>query len=190
MPKRSFGPKTMVFPHPVFVIGSYGVDGTPNIATASWAGICCSDPPAVAVSWRPSRLTYANIMARQAFTVNIPSTAHVREADYAGIYSGREGNKFATLGLEAVPSPHVDAPAVAEFPVVLHCRLLHAYEIGCHTQLVGEILELEVEEAALDEQGKPDIRRIAPLIYSTGDRNYYGVGERVARAFAVGKKQG
>lgn len=190
MPKRSFGPKTMVFPHPVFVIGSYGADGRPNIATASWAGICCSQPPAVAVSWRPSRLTYENVMARRAFTVNIPGTAHARHADFAGIHSGRGVDKFAALGLTAVASPWVDAPAVAEFPVTLHCRLLHSFELGCHTQLVGEILELEVEEAALDEQGRPDIRRIDPLIYASGDRGYYGVGAFVAPAFSVGKQEG
>ena len=188
MTKRSFGPKTMVFPHPVFVIGSYGADGTPNIATASWAGICCSKPPAVAVSWRPSRLSYENIQARGAFTVNIPGTAQVREADYAGIHSGRAGDKFAALGLTPVRSAHVDAPAVGEFPVVLHCKLLHSFEIGCHTQLVGEILDLEVEEAALDDQGRPDIRRIDPLIYSMADGSYYGVGERVAKAFSVGRE--
>jgi flavin reductase (DIM6/NTAB) family NADH-FMN oxidoreductase RutF len=188
MPKRSFGPKTMVFPHPVFVIGSYGADGMPNIATAAWAGICCSAPPAVAVSWRPSRLTYENVVARGAFTVNIPGTAHVRQADYAGMHSGREGDKFEALGLTPVRSAWVDAPAVGEFPVVLHCRLLHSFELGCHTQQVGEILELEVEEAALDDQGRPDIRRIDPLIYAMGDRGYYSVGAFVARAFSVGRE--
>ncbi len=190
MPKRSFGPKTMVFPHPVFVIGSYGQDGVPNIATASWAGICCSQPPAVAVSWRPSRLSYDNIMQRGAFTVNIPSTGHARQADYAGIYSGRAGDKFEALGLTPVRSALVDAPAVGEFPVTLHCRLIHSFELGCHTQLVGEILELEVDEAVLDDQGRPDIRKIDPLIYASGDRAYYGVGELVAQAFAVGRRQG
>ena len=188
MPKRSFGPKTMVFPSPVFVIGSYGDDDVPNIATAAWAGICCSKPPAVAVSWRPSRLTYENIMRRGAFTVNIPGTQHVEQADHAGIVSGRAGDKFAACGLTPLRSAHVDAPAVAEFPVVLHCRLLHSFELGCHTQLVGEILDLEVEEAALDEQGRPDIRKIDPLVYSMGDRGYYGVGAFVARAFAVGRR--
>jgi flavin reductase (DIM6/NTAB) family NADH-FMN oxidoreductase RutF len=190
MPKRSFGPKTMVFPHPVFVIGTYGPDGRPNIATASWAGICCSDPPAVAVSWRPSRLSYTNTVERGAFTVNIPSTAQVREADWAGMVSGRQDDKLATLGLEAVRSPHVDAPVVAAFPVTLHCSLIHSFAIGCHTQLVGEILDLEVDERCLDEQGRPDIRRIDPLIYSMADRGYYGVGAFVAQAFSVGKREG
>ncbi len=189
MPKRSFGPKTMVFPHPVFVIGTYGSDGRPNIATASWAGICCSKPPAVAVSWRPSRLSYENTVERGAFTVNIPGTARAAEADYAGMVSGRDGDKLAALGLTAVRSPHVDAPGVAEFPVTLHCRLLHRYEIGCHTQLVGEIIDLEVDEACLDEQGRPDLRGIDPLLYSMADRGYYGVGEFIARAFEVGRRE-
>ena len=189
MPKRSFGPKTMVFPHPVFVIGSYGADGVPNIATASWAGICCSKPPAVAVSFRAATLTHGNIARTGAFTVNIPSVAMARQADYAGIYSGREGDKFAACGLTPSRSAHVDAPAVGEFPVVLHCRVLHSFELGLHTQYVGEIIELEIAESVLDDQGRPDIRKIDPLIYSSGDRAYYGVGELVAQAFSVGRRE-
>ena len=187
MSKRSLGPKTMVFPHPVFVIGSSNQDGTPNIATASWSGICCSRPPCVAVSFRAATLTHGNIARRRAFTVNIPSASQARQADHAGIYSGREGDKFAATGLTAVPAEHVDAPAVAEFPVVLECRLLHTPELGLHTQYVGEILDVKVDEAVLDEQGRPDIREIDPLIYSSGDRHYYDIGDVVARAFRVGR---
>ncbi len=188
MPKRSLGPKTLVYPLPVFVIGSYGPDGSPNIATASWAGVCCSKPPAIAVSWRPSRLTHENLARTGAFTVNVPSVRHAREADYAGIHSGRDGDKFAACGLTPVRSPHVDAPSVAEFPVSLHCRLLHRFDIGVHEQFVGEVLDVEVDEAVLDEHGQPDIRKIDPLLYSIGERAYFGVGAFVAQAFSVGKR--
>ncbi len=190
MSKTSFGPKTMVFPHPVFVIGTYGPDGTPNIATASWSGICCSRPPAVAVSFRAATLTHGNIARTGAFTVNIPGADHVVAADRAGLVSGREGDKFTACGLTAERSSVVDAPAVAEFPVVLHCKLLHSFELGLHTQYVGEILDVQVDESVLDEQGRPDISRIQPLIYSSGDRSYYGVGEWLAKAFSVGRDEG
>jgi len=179
----------MVFPHPVFVIGSYNEDGTPNIMTASWSGICCSRPPAIAVSLRPATLTHGNIQRTGCFTVNIPGRAHVAEADYAGLVSGREGDKFAALGLTPQPSQLVDAPCVAEFPFWLECRLLKSFELGMHTQFVGEIVEAKVDEDTLDEQGRPDISRVAPLIYASGDRSYYAVGERIAKAFSVGRRE-
>ena len=37
--KRSIGPKTIVFPNPVFLVGTYDAKGNPNLMTAAWAGI-------------------------------------------------------------------------------------------------------------------------------------------------------
>src|SRR5208283_3526259 len=50
--KASLGAKTLVYPTPVFVVGTYDKDGKPNVMTASWGGICYSQPPCVAVSLR------------------------------------------------------------------------------------------------------------------------------------------
>ena len=70
--KKSIGAKTLVYPTPAFVIGTYDKDGRPNVMTAAWAGICCSKPPCVGVSLRKARYSYDNIVARKAFTVNVP----------------------------------------------------------------------------------------------------------------------
>ena len=110
--KKSIGAKTLVYPSPAFVIGTYDKDGRPNVMTAAWAGICCSKPPCVSVSLRKARYSYDNIVARKAFTVNVPSEQYVRETDYFGIVSGRKKDKFAASGLTPVKSDLVDAPFV------------------------------------------------------------------------------
>lgn len=186
--KRSIGAKTLVYPTPVFLVGSYDPAGKPNLMTAAWAGICCSRPPCVAVSLRKATYTHGNISESRAFTINIPGADQVREADYAGIYSGRDRDKFQTLGLTAVASERVRAPYVAEFPLVLECELRHVHELGLHTQFVGEILDVLAEESTLDPRGMPQIDRVDPLIYAVGDQSYYRVGERVAQAFSVGRE--
>jgi flavin reductase (DIM6/NTAB) family NADH-FMN oxidoreductase RutF len=185
--KQSLGPKTIVCPHPVFVVGTYGTDGRPNLMTAAWGGICCSKPPSVAVSLRKATYTHGNITAQQAFTVNIPGEGHARVADYVGIYSGRDKDKFEAMGLTPVRSDLVNAPYVAEFPFVLECTLAHTFELGLHTQFVGEILDVKADEAVLGPNGLPDIGKVRPLIYSSGNQAYYGVGSRVGDAFSLGK---
>ena len=80
--KNSLGAKTLVYPTPVFVVGTYDKEGKPNVMTASWGGICCSQPPCVAVSLRKATYTHGNILARKAFTISIPSESHVQQADY------------------------------------------------------------------------------------------------------------
>ena len=184
--KKSLGAKTLVYPTPVFVVGTYDSQGKPNAMTASWGGICCSQPPCVAVSLRKATYTHGNITARKAFTISLPSAAHVRQADYFGVASGRSADKFAAARLTPVRGERVDAPYVGEFPLVLECRLLHTFELGLHTQFVGEILDVKVDEAALRRDGNPDVGKLRPLVFAPGSQEYYEIGGAVGQAFTVG----
>jgi flavin reductase (DIM6/NTAB) family NADH-FMN oxidoreductase RutF len=124
---------------------------------------------------------------RGAFTVNIASEHSVKEADYMGLVSGRDVDKFATAGLTPVKSELVDAPYVAEFPMALECKLLHTLEIGLHTLFVGEILDIKAEADVFDADGKLSIQKIRPILWAPDDGGYYGVGEYLGPAFEIGK---
>jgi len=188
--KQSLGAKTLLFPAPVLMVGTYDQAGKPNLMNAAWGGICCSEPPCVTVSIRKSRHTYAGIVERKAFTVGIANEAHMREADYVGIASGRNADKFAVAGLTPIRSELVDAPYAEEFPIVLECRLLHTLEIGIHTQFIGEIVDVKADASTLGEDGLPDILKIRPLVYDTAHRGYHAVGQLLGTAFTLGKKLG
>lgn len=188
--KKSLGARTLVYPTPVWVVGSYDGEGRPNAMSAAWGGICCSRPPCLAVSLRSATYTHGNIVGRKAFTISVPSEAHVREADYIGMVSGRNADKFAATGLTPVRSALVDAPYVAEFPLVLECRLLHTVEIGLHTQFVGEILDVKADESVLGGKGLPDIEKVRPILFEPEIRTYHGVGKLIGEAFSIGKEMG
>lgn len=185
--KKSLGARTLLFPTPVLMVGTYDQSGKPNLMNAAWGGICCSQPPCVAVSLRKATYSWAAIVERKAFTVGIACESRMVEADYVGIASGREVDKFAVTGLTPVRSELVDAPYAAEFPVVLECRLLQIVEIGLHTQFIGEIVDVKADTDVLGEDGQPDIMRIKPLIYDTSQKGYHCVGPLLGRAFTVGK---
>jgi len=125
---------------------------------------------------------------RKAFTIGIASEAQMKEADYVGIASGCDVDKFAATGFTPVRSELVDAPYAAEFPFVLECRLLHTLEIGLHTQFVGEIIDVKADAAMLGDDGMPDILKIKPLVFDTSHRGYHGIGPILGNAFAVGKE--
>ena len=185
--KKSLGAKTLAYPTPVWLVGTYDPEGRPNVMTAAWAGICCSKPPCLAVSLRKATYSYGNIVARQAFTINIPSEAHLKETDYVGIASGRDLDKFARVKFTPVQSDLVDAPYVGEAPLVVECRLLHTLELGLHTQFVGEIVDVKADEAVLGAKGYPDIAKVRPMIWDTAHRGYYGVGNFLGMAREIGK---
>jgi flavin reductase (DIM6/NTAB) family NADH-FMN oxidoreductase RutF len=185
--KRSLGAKTLLYPTPVVVVGTYDKSGKANVMTAAWAGICCSSPPCVAVSLRKERYTYGNIMERKAFTVSVPSEDYAAEADYFGIYSGKERDKFQATKLTPIKGSLVDAPYVNEFPLVLECRLLHKIEIGLHTQFIGEIMDVKAEEDVIGEDGVPDIEKLRPFVFSPEARCYHGIGKSLGKAFSIGR---
>ncbi len=186
--KKSLGAKTLIFPAPVWCVGSYDKDGKPNAATIAWGGICCSQPPCMTVSLRKATYTYGNIMERQAYTISVPSEEHAKAADYFGMASGKNTDKFADTGLTPERSELVDAPYVKEFPMIVECRVIHHYEIGLHTHFVGEIMDVKIDEDMLAGDGKADIEKVRPVIFSPETRKYHGIGKFIGDAFSIGKK--
>lgn len=186
--KKSLGAKTIAYPTPVFAVGTYDSAGKPNVMISAWAGLCCSSPACIAVALRKATYSHASIVDHKAFTVSIPSERHIREADYIGIFSGRDHDKFAELGLTPVRSDVVDAPYVKEFPVIIECKLIQTVELGLHTHFIGEIMDVKADESVLAENGYPDVARVRPLIFAPGSRTYFGTGECLGKAFSIGKE--
>ena len=187
--KKSLGPRAIIQPNSVLIVGSYDKNGRPNIMAVAWGGICCSKPPCAAISLRQATYTYGNIQHHRAFTINIPSASFVKEADYVGIYSGKNEDKFKALGLTPVKSEVVNAPYVKEFPVVLECEVLQVVEIGLHTQFIGEIKDIKADENILAENGLPDIAKLQPFIYNSAGSDYYVLGDLLGQAYTIGRKE-
>jgi len=185
--KKDLGAKTILFPTPVLVVATYDGQGKPNAMTAAWGGICCSDPPCVTVSVRKSRHTYDSLMERKAYTVNIPGKGHAWEADYLGVASGKDEDKFAAAGLTPVKSALVDAPYIEEFPLNLECKVVHIADLGAHTQFVGEIVNVKADADMMENDRLPLIEQIMPLVFAPGSGNYYTIGEEIGKAFSAGK---
>jgi flavin reductase (DIM6/NTAB) family NADH-FMN oxidoreductase RutF len=187
--KVSLPGQTIMLPSPVLVVGTYGADEKPNIMTAAWGGIACSKPPCISVSLREATLTYHNIQKNKAFSVNFPSERHFKEADFVGIVSGRDHDKFAEAHLTAEKSKLVNAPIVVEFPYALECTLLREVNLGLHTMFVGEIVGMVADAEVLSKDRFPDIEKVRPIFWgSVGTMAYYGVGEKLGTAFSVGKE--
>jgi flavin reductase (DIM6/NTAB) family NADH-FMN oxidoreductase RutF len=186
--KKSLGAKTIVPTTPVWVVGTYDREGKPNVMTAAWGGVCCSQPPCIYVSLRKATYTYSNIMERNSFTVSIPSETYAKEADYFGITSARTVDKFSATGLTPVKSDLVDAPYVKEFPLVIECKVIKIVEIGLHTEFIGEIVDVKADSIVLNEKNVPDIERMNPIIWNPAERSYHAVGKRVGQAFSIGKE--
>jgi flavin reductase (DIM6/NTAB) family NADH-FMN oxidoreductase RutF len=185
--KKSIGVRETIFPNPVMIVGTYDRDGVPNAAAFAWGGVASSDPASLSVAVRPSRYTHENLMTKKAFTINLPSPEYVDEADYFGIVSGRNVNKFEKTGLTPVKGEHVDAPYIDEFPINIECSVSHILDLGAHTLFIGKVKDIKVDEA-LSADLKGLWAASQTLTYDSLALSYRLPGEEAAKAFSCGLK--
>jgi flavin reductase (DIM6/NTAB) family NADH-FMN oxidoreductase RutF len=184
---RSLGASTIALPLPAWVISAYDADGRANAMTASWTGVCCSNPPCVYFSARESRYTHDCVKLHEAFCVNIPGLDQAVATDYLGIVSGRKVDKLAVAGIEPLHSDLVNAPLLRGFPLVLECSLRSTVELGSHAMFIGEIRDVKCDESILDDDAKPDFSSIGKFIYSTADSSYYAAERRIGAGYSLGR---
>ncbi len=183
--RKNFGVKPYVYPMPVFIIATYGEDGTPDAMNAAWGGI--SEANQISMCLSAGHKTVKNIFARGAFTVSMADAAHVVECDYVGIVSANDvPDKLEKAGFHTTKSELVDAPFIDELPMALECRLVSYDEESC--RLVGEIVNVSVDEKVLDAKGGIDLEKLAPITFDPVNNAYVALGKKVGNAFADGAK--
>ncbi len=175
MPFRSIGRGTLLAPASLAMLGCAQEAGAPNIITVAWLGTVNSEPPMLSVSIRPGRFSYGIIDRTGEFTVNLVSRELLKAADFCGVRSGRDVDKFASCGLHALPAEGLTlAPCIQESPLYLSCLVRSKLELGSHHMFLAEIVAVGAQERLLDERGRLDLSRAGLMAYSHGE--YVPVG--------------
>jgi flavin reductase (DIM6/NTAB) family NADH-FMN oxidoreductase RutF len=182
MEKITLGPMPYMSVMPTVLVGS-NVQGKPNYMTAAWATVACMAPPMVCVAINKIRYTAKGIEENKTFSLNVPSSDQVVETDHCGLVSGAHQDKSGVFS--SFYGKLGTAPLAVECPVNIECRLFTSVECGSHLLYIGEIVEIHSERDCVTD-GKPDIRKINPLVYAQS--TYYEVGKESGKAFSVGKK--
>ena len=198
--KLAFKPGNMLYPLPAVMVSCQyplahdplcpnpELDGVPNIITVAWAGTVCTNPPMLSISVRPERYSYHMIEDSGEFVVNLTTKKLVRAADYCGVRSGREVDKFRKMNLTPLPSREVSVPGIAESPVNLECRVRQITPLGSHHMILADIVAVTVDEAYLDEKGKFHLNDSGLVTYSHGE--YFLLGERLGSfGYSVAKRK-
>ncbi len=167
---RVIGPTTYLCPIPSVLLGCAGAQGErPNLITVAWTGIVCSKPPMLSVSLRKDRHSHALISQTGEFTVNLIGQSLCEAMDFCGVKSGRDVDKFAALGLTAVPAPGLArAPGLGEAPAFLSCRVNRVIELGSHDLFLADIVQVSVAERYFRADGSIDEEAMELVSYVHG----------------------
>ncbi|NLX82811.1 MAG: flavin reductase family protein [Clostridiales bacterium] len=163
-------PGTLLSPTPVVMVSCADEGVRPNIITIAWVGTINSDPPMVSISVREERYSYNIIKNSGEFVVNLVSRELMRATDMCGVKSGQDMDKFLACGLTAVPIPALHyAPAVAQSPAYLACKVRQSIDLGSHTMFLGEIVDMGIREDLLQDGGKIDFVKADLTAYCHGE---------------------
>lgn len=186
MSKQAWKGSTLLGPIPPTLITCGSMD-SPNIFTVAWTGIINTIPPKTYISVRPERFSYPLIKESGEFVINLTTRDLVRAADFCGVRSGRDIDKFAQMKLTPQPASQLGCPMLAESPVSLECRVTDMLELGSHHMFLADIVAVNVEESLLDTAGKLCLDRCNLVAFAHGE--YYGLGERLGSfGYTVRKK--
>jgi flavin reductase (DIM6/NTAB) family NADH-FMN oxidoreductase RutF len=169
-------PGNQLYPIPAVMVSTLNPDtGKPNIFTVAWTGTICSDPPMVSISVRRERYSFGIIEKTGEFVINLTTEALAAAADFCGVRSGRDIDKFETLGLTPGKSCKVKAPAIDESPVSIECRVTQSIDLGSHVMFLAEVVCVQADEAYMDENNSFHLEYARPIAYSHG--TYYALGQ-------------
>lgn len=188
MGRKSLPPTTMLFPTPVVLVTSVDEKGKPNIITLAWVGVVNSEPPMIGISIRPDRYSHTCVKRSKEFVVNLPSEEVVRKVDACGILSGKETDKFASMGWRPIPAQKVKPPLIDECSVQMECEVKEVISLGSHDLFLGQVVALHVKEEVQKGKGRIDISKALPLVYCPGAHEYWNLGKCIGHyGFTKGK---
>ncbi len=188
MGRKNLSPAPLLFPTPVALVTSVDEAGKPNIITLAWVGVVNSEPPMIGISVRQGRYSHACVKRSKEFVVNLPSEEMVRKVDACGILSGRDIDKFATMGWKQVAALKVKPPLIDECPVQMECVVRDMLSLGSHDLFVGEVVALHVKEEVQKEKDRIDITKALPLVFCPGANEYWSLGKCIGHyGFTKGK---
>ena len=198
--KQTWRAGNMLYPVPAVMVSCARKGEKPNIITVAWAGTVCSDPAMVSISVRKERYSHdiiketgeysrfyqmaineteRIIYETGEFVINLTTRKLARATDYCGVKSGRDVDKFADMHLTAAPSVKIEAPAIAESPVNIECKVKQVLELGSHDMFIAEVMAVNVDESLLDEKGTLHLSDADLIAYSHG--RYYGLGDFIGK---------
>lgn len=182
---KELGVKPLIYPEPVFIIGTYDENNIPNAMNAAWGGIAYDDKLFICMG--DNHKTTKNLLFKKELTVSFATKDTVVSSDFVGIKSGlNDIDKIKKTRFTPLKAPHVDAPYFKELPLTIECKVESYDKENCF--LLLQIVNVLADDSILDENDKINVKKLNPITYDPSNHKYYDLGEVVGNAFKDGLK--
>ena len=174
----------IVGPRPIGWISTVSPEGAPNLAPYSFFNLFNYKPPIVAWSSIGFKDSVRNAQATGAFVCNLVTAELAAAMNASSAMVAPAVNEFELAGLTPRASTLVAAPAVAESPVQLECRVLEVKRLhnlqgeALDTWMVlGEVVMVHIDRRLVGPSGTYDTVAAHPVLRGGGPADYFEVTE-------------
>ena len=168
--RKDLGDKMQFMPLPVLMLATYDQDGKANVMNVAWGGVYDYNQVYVSLS---KHKTTDNLELKKAFTLSFATKKTEKISDYFGVVSGNKEDKIEKSGVHVTPS---------KYPLTLECTV-ESFEDG---NLIGNVVNVSIDEDYLDENGKIDVDKMEIIAFDMVNNTYRVLGENVGKAFKDG----
>ncbi len=176
----------LVYPMPITIIGSM-LDGKPNFMPLGWIVRANYAPPVIAIGLgKAPKPHHTNLAIEQSktFSVNYPGVELIEKVDFCGTVSGENVDKSEVFDI--FYGELKTAPMIKECPVTMECKVVDVVDMESSTMYFGSVEGAYSEESVMTD-GKIDIKKLNPYLWTTPDEQYWAVGENLGATRNVGK---
>jgi flavin reductase (DIM6/NTAB) family NADH-FMN oxidoreductase RutF len=145
---------------PKAIVSCRGKDGRNNALVVGYCGNCSFDPPMVMVGIAPSRFSHHLIKESGCLVINLPGKDFKHEYGVIGSKSGRDIDKFKTLGLKSTDGDVVAAPVLDDCPINMECKVVDSLVTGSHEMFICKVEKVHAPETAIGTDGKIDFSKL------------------------------
>jgi flavin reductase (DIM6/NTAB) family NADH-FMN oxidoreductase RutF len=127
-------------PGPVVLLTTADAKGRANVMTLSWQMMVEFEPPLLACVVSSNNYSFKALRSAQQCVIAVPGLELADKVVQVGNLSGRDTDKFKTVGLTAVPGKQVAAPLIAECFANLECKVVDTRLVNKFNLFVLEVL--------------------------------------------------
>jgi flavin reductase (DIM6/NTAB) family NADH-FMN oxidoreductase RutF len=138
-------------------------DGVVNLCPVNYQAVpsVFEQPLSICIGLDNASYTLQTILQTGEFVYAYPSRRQLKDTLYCGTVSGRSGDKLQHTQLTFTASSRVRPPQLVDAVLNFECKLVHHYDAGSFTVVIGEVLNIV-------DSGKNNLDKI----YALGDQQY------------------
>lgn len=180
--KKNIGSLLALYPTPATIVGTK-VEGHVNWLLVAHVGIIGHDR--IMISLAKQHFTNQRIKATGRVSIALIDEKMLPKADYVGSNSGAKVDKSEIFVWHDGEN---GTPIIDEAPLVLECEVVDNYETDTFDNFILKIDATYVDEDKMDENGKPDYEKIAPVLFEFPTYSYIASGRVIGKCLSFIEK--